>query len=315
MTQPGRIRQMGKNPMKKKVTKWIKKGKDPRSAHWQAALEATLKLFAPDLVPGRLIPMGTLEDEDILVFEKALPAVDLSPNVSAAFIPPHLTSKLTPPDNSDELHRIAKGEPSYQILISRPGEELRILSAEISEHATRPGVDLFQSGALLGNYNFDNQSDCLDSLRKIIRSHMWKSGKWTREEHMAYTLNWFEKVREFNSATVVVENDFSFFHTPTLIKSTKMDAMFTLMTEDLLKRGKDKNDPFGQILSSMGRAGGEKQELPLLGQIIEDGMLGQLNLMRSLELVSFSDFTNAQSEQFKRGFAETVRYLEGNLLS
>ena len=309
------MRHMGKNPMKKKVAKWIKKGKDPRSAHWQAALEATLKLFAPDLEPGRLIPMGPLEDEDILVFEKALAVVDLSPNVSAAFIPPLLAGKLTPPDTVDELHRIVKGEPSYQILISRPGEEVRILSVEISEHATRPGGDLFQSGAFLGNYDFENQSDCLDSLKKIIRAHMWKTETWTREDHISYTLNWFEKVRVLNSATVAVENDFSFFHSPTLIKSSKMDAMFTLMTEDLLKRGKDKNEPFGQILSSMGRAGKESQEFPLLGQTIEDGMLGQLNLMRSLNLVNFSDFTNAQSEQFKRGFSETLRYLEGKLLA
>jgi hypothetical protein len=306
---------MGKNPMKKKVSKWIKKGKDPRSAHWQAALEATLKLFDPDLEPGRLIPMGTLEDEDLLVFEKALAVVDLSPNVAAAFIPPLLAGKLTPPDTVDELHRITKEAPSYQILISRPGEEIRILSAEISEHATRPGVDLFQSGAFLGNYDFENQEDCLANLNKIIRAHVWEAGKWAQEDHMAYTLNWFEKVRCLNSATVAVENDFSFFHSPTLIKSNKMDAMFTLMTEDLLKRGEDKNDPFGQILSSMGRAGGESLEFPLLSQTIEDGMLGQLNLMRSLDLVSFSDFTNAQSEQFKRGFSETVRYLEGKLLS
>jgi len=87
------------------------------------------------------------------------------------------------------------------------------------------------------------------------------------------------------------------------------------MTEDLLKRGKDKHDPFGQILLSMDRAGEGNLAFPLLGQTIEDGMLGQLNLIRSLELVSFSDFTNAQSEQFKKGFSETVRYLEGKLLS
>jgi len=304
---------MGKNPMKKKAAKWIKKGKDPRSAHWQAALEATLKLFAPDLQPGRLIPMGPLEEKDLLVFEKALAVVDLSPNVSAAFIPPLLADKLRPPDTVEELHRIVKDAPSYQIIISRPGKEVRLLSVEISEHATRPGGDLFQSGAFLGKYDFENQSDCLANLKKIIRAHMWKSGKWTQEDHMAYTLNWFEKVRVLNSADVMVENNFSFFHSPTLIKSNKIDAMFTLMTEDLLKRAKEKDDPFGQLLLSMAGTAGEGQAFPLLGQTIEDGMLAQLNLMKSLELMKFSEFTNPESERFKRGFSETVRYLEGKL--
>ena len=88
---------MGKNPMKKKVSKWIRKGKDPRSAHWQAALEATLKLFTPELEPGKLTPVGSLEDADIPVFEKALAVVDLSPALLAAFIPPSLAGKLSPP--------------------------------------------------------------------------------------------------------------------------------------------------------------------------------------------------------------------------
>jgi len=306
---------MGKNPMKKKVNKWLKKGKDPRSAHWQAALEATLKLFGPDLEPGKLIPMGSLDACDIPVFEKALAVADLSPQLPAAFLPPSLAGKLIPPDTADELCRVPDGAPSYKLLIARPGKEMRILCAEISEHATRPGGDLFQSGALLGSYDFENQADCLESMNKIIRAHIWEAKNWTREDYLAYTLNWFEKIRDLNTSTVVVQKDFSFFHSPTLIKSNKMDAMFTLMTEDLLKRGKDKNDPFGQTLFAMGTQGKDKQVFPLLIQTIEDGLLGQLNLMRSHDLVAFADFTNAQSEQFKRGFAETVRYLEGQFLS
>jgi hypothetical protein len=192
---------------------------------------------------------------------------------------------------------------------------MRILCAEISEHATRPGGDLFQSGALLGNYDFENQADCLESMNKIIRAHIWEAKNWSREDYLSYTLNWFEKSRDLNTATVVVQKDFSFFHSPTLIKSNKMDAMFTLMTQDLLKRGKDKNDPFGETIFSMGREGKKNPQFPLLIQTIEDGMLGQLNVFRSLDLVAFADFTNAQTEQFKRGFAETVRYLEGQFLS
>ncbi|GAB6143320.1 hypothetical protein JCM12294_07570 [Desulfocicer niacini] len=306
---------MGKNPMKKKVNKWLKKGKDPRSAHWQAALEATLKLFGPDLEPGKLIPMGSLDDSDIPVFEKALAIADLSPHLSAAFLPPSLADKLIPPDTADELHRVPEGAPSYKLLIARPGKEMRILCAEISEHAIRPGGDLFQSGALLGNYDFQNQADCLESMNKIIRAHIWEGKNWTREDYLAYTLNWFEKVRLLNTAKVMVEKDFSFFHSPTLIKSNKMDAMFTLMTQDLLKRGKDKNDAFGQRICDMGTAGKDNHQFPLLIQTIEDGMLGQLNLLKSFDLVAFADFTNAQTEQFKRGFAETVRYLESQFLS
>ena len=215
----------------------------------------------------------------------------------------------------DELHRVPHDAPSYQILASRPGEEVRLLSAEISEHATRPGVDLFQDGAFLGGYDFENQADCLEHLNKIIRAHIWEKGKWRDDDHITYTLNWFEKVRLLNSATVAVEKEFSFFHSPTLIKSNKMDAMFTLMAKDLMKRGKDKEDTLFRHLLSMEEEAHEGRPSPLLSQIIEKEMVAQLNLLRSMELVDFSDFTNAQSEQFKLGFSATVRYLEAHLPS
>lgn len=39
--------------------------------------------------------------------------------------------------------------------------------AEISEQAYKPGADIFQSGALLGSYDYENTEDCLDGLNKV----------------------------------------------------------------------------------------------------------------------------------------------------
>ena len=304
---------MSNKAIQKKVKKWVTKGKDPRSAHWQGALENILKLFKSQIVPGRLIPVGRPGPADAELFEKALAAADLSPGLPALFICPDLAADITPPDAAEALHRVEKGGPSCLILIARPGKEMRLLCAEISAHAHRPGVDLFQEGAFLGNYDYDNQADCLAHLNKIIRAHVWEKGSWTRQDYMAYTLNWFEKFQALDGATVAVEKDFSYFHSPTLIKGDELEALFILLTEDLTKRSALPQDPFGQAVADLRRD--KSVDLVRLTALIEEAMVARLNLIRVAGLVEFGAFSNARSEQFKRGFEATVRRLEAQLAS
>ncbi|MGB2928132.1 MAG: hypothetical protein WBB70_04380, partial [Desulfobacterales bacterium] len=234
-----------------KVKQWIDEKKDSRSAHWQEGLEAILNVFSPYMEPGKLIPVQPLEKDDLPVFKAALEVVDLSPNLTAAFLPPSIAGSITPPESAVELQRIDKGKPSYKVLIARPGKDLRILCAEISEHAKNPGIDILQSGALLGTYNYDTHQDCLTYLTQAIRAHIWERGKWSQDEYKRYTINWFEKILDLGKSTVRVEEDFSFFHSPTLIKSNRIDALFTLISEILLKRAGDPDDQFKDTISSI----------------------------------------------------------------
>ena len=56
----------------------------------------------------------------------------------------------------------------------------QVLCAEISNKATKPGFDIFQSGPLIGTYDFPSQKICLSELTKIIRAHAWENGIWSR---------------------------------------------------------------------------------------------------------------------------------------
>lgn len=157
-----------------KIKQWIEDKKDPRSAHWQGGLEEILNVFLPHMEPGKLIPVQPLEEDDFPVFMAALAAVDLSPNLHAASLPPAIAGSITPPESADELQRIDNGKPSYKILIARPGKDLRFLCAEISEFAKNPGADIFQSGALIGTYNYDTSQACIADLTKVIRAYLGK---------------------------------------------------------------------------------------------------------------------------------------------
>jgi len=299
---------MGSIPQK--VKQWIAEGKDPRSAHWQGGLEEVLNVFAPYLEPGRLIPVQALDEAELSLFLSVMEIVDLSPNLPAAFLPPSVASNLIPPESAEELRHIEKGKPSFKILIARPGNEQRILCAEISEQAQKPGVDIFQSGALLGTYNFENQQDCLAELNKIIRAHIWEKEKWRKEDFLRYTINWFEKMLDLGKKSVCVEADFSFFHSPTLIKSNKIDVIFILIEAVIEKRLNDPENTLRKealsIAATHDKAVGNLQ----LDNLMDQAVFELLTAMKDFELVDFEKFSDKETERFNRESAGTVRKLK-----
>lgn len=298
-----------------KATQWIDSGKDPRSAHWQAGLEALLDLFTPYLIPGKLISVQTLEEADISVYMDTLRSADLSPDIYAAFLPPSIAEKITPPETAEELLRIAPHLPSYKMLILRKGEEDRILCAEISPHAKKPGVDLFQSGALLGSYDYTTYEECLTGLTQSIRAHLWHKGKWSTDAYRRYTENWFEKLMDIRIKKVHVEQNVSYLHSPTIIRGTKVDAIFTLIYTYLLKVMIGDQGDYIEALTAIRSITDAEECQNKAKAFVEEGMLECLNVLRDCEVVDFAEFTDKQNEQFKNEFIRTTARLVDEIVN
>ncbi len=192
-----------------RIEKWIAAGRNPGIAHWHGALEATMDSFKPHLQPGCLTPVQTLDKPAYALFEELYAVLDLSPDIEAAFIPTALGGVLSPPAAVDSLRRVHRDNTSVMLLCRRPGSQPRILCAEISPEAWKPGVDLFEEGALLGNYEFDSSADCIRELSKLIRTHLWRKEKWTAANYADYTLNWFNRVVATGRSDAPVQPDFS----------------------------------------------------------------------------------------------------------
>lgn len=297
---------MNMDPISQKVKQWIDDGKDPRSAHWQGGLESILNVFMPYLEPGHLIPVVPLEEEELAVFLSVLGIIDLSPSLYAAFFPPAIAEKITPPDSAEELHHIEKGKPSYKVIIFRPGKVERILCAEISEHANNPGVDIFQSGALLGTYNFESQQDCFGDLNKIVRAHIWEKERWSTDEYKRYTINWFEKVMTLHKKTVYVEKDFSYFHSPTLIKSNKIDVIFILFSEMIDKRLNDSEDPLPEAVATIQAIDDADVIKAQLNDLIEKAILEYLTVLKDGDIVLFDELSDKEMGLFNRESARSI---------
>lgn len=302
------------DPISEKINKWIENGKDPRSAHWQGGLEAMLDLFSPYMEPGKLTPVAPLEEEDIPLFTSALVAVDLSPNLVAAFLPPSIARTITPPESAEELQRIDPKEPSYKIIIARPGKEIRIICAEISDRATKPGADIFQSGALLGTYDFDSHEVYMSELTKIIRAHVWEKGTWSREDVERYTFNWFERTLDLGRGDLAVDHGHSFFHSPTLIRSSRVDAMFFMISTVLEKRFMDPEDPLCLKALSIKTIKDKTIRSEKLNDLAGQGVLEFLNLLKELDIVKFSEFSKSENERFKNETSRSILRIVDMLL-
>ena len=290
-----------------RVKKWIDDGRNPGVAHWHGALEATMASFAPRLQPGRLVPMHSFGKSGYSVFSEVYASLDLSPVLQAAFIPSGMGGVLHPPAAVDSLRRIHKDNKSTMLLCRRPGEIPRILSAEISKEAWKPGVDLFEEGALLGSYEYDSSEDCIRELPKLIRTHMWHKEKWTTDNYADYTLNWFTRVVDTDGATAPVQPDFSYIHSPALLNLNTVEAIFKLIkamlarqhheTADILQE-KGETDPF------------EVADDETRHRFLEGRIIGLLNLLRESRAVYFTGFTPRENERFKDSFSGAVAELD-----
>jgi len=291
-----------------RVKHWIDNGRDPGVAHWHAALEATMAIFLPHLQAGRLIPVHSLEKSEYAFFREVYASLDLSPVIEAAFIPGAMGGVLTLPAAVDSLRRIHKDNKSVMLLCRRSGEKPRILSAEISKEAWRPGVDLFEEGGLLGNYEFDSSQDCIRELPKLIRTHMWRKAKWTAGNHADYTLNWFTRVVETGRADAPVQPDFSYLHSPVLLNLNTVEAVFKLISAMVARQFQEA----AGISHAKGKTGSfEVADEENRHRFIEGRILDLLNLLRDSKAVDFAAFTPQENERFKDSFSRTVVELDG----
>jgi hypothetical protein len=297
---------ISRQEMAAQVEDWISAGCNPGIAHWHGALEATMASFKPHLQPGRLIPVQDLDKRAYAVFEELYAGLDFCPDTQAAFLPTALGGVLSPPAAVDNLRRVHPDNTSCMLLCRRPGSRPRILCAEISQEAWKPGVDLFEEGRLLGNYEFDSSADCIRELPKLIRTHLWRKGQWTTADHEDYTLNWFTRVADTGRSDAPVQSDFSYLHTPALANLGCVDAIFKLLYALVARQLQEAVDTPREPGKPGFDAGIDEASRH---RFLEGRMLALLNLLRDSQAVDFTAFTSRENELFKDGFTVTVQRL------
>jgi len=294
--------------MAARIDAWIAAGRNPGVAHWHGALEATMASLEPHLQPGHLVPVQALDKTSYPVFAELYALLDLSPDVQAAFLPMAMGGVLKPPAALDALHRVHPDNTSTLLLCRRPGRLPRILCAELSKEAWKPGVDLFEEGSLLGNYEYDNSADCIRDLAKLIRTHLWRKEKWSSDHYQAYTLNWFTRLVDTGRLDAPAQADHSYVHTPVLVNLDRVAAIFKLVYT-VAARQLQETEP-GPAEQGDPAAVPEPGTAENRRHFVEGRLLSLLNHLRDSQAVDFSTFTSKENEQFKDAFAATVTRLD-----
>ncbi|WP_124330712.1 hypothetical protein [Desulfonema ishimotonii] len=301
--------------VREKVRARIDEGRDPRIAHWQGALESLLVTVHDHLVAGEVITVESLKPDDIRQFRNLQITLDFSPFVNAVFLPPHLAEKFNPPEVAEDMGRSSEKSPSTKVVVSRLNDYNRILTAELSP--AKPGIDIFDSGSLLGSYNYNTPEECISDLSKIIWIHLRDREVWQQADYINYTEGWFYRSACHNIPDLPINVNYSYIHHPVLIRLNTVAAIFKLMKATLLGMYADPDRIIAAAndarlsgaateISREGLVRGDAEQKKALDLWLEDRLLSLLKLLQGYDIVNFNAFSESEQREFKTMFTRTM---------
>ena len=237
------------------------------------------------------------------------------------FCPRDISNRTCPPKAAESIQRVPENGRSSKVLISKKNDFRRLMVAELGKFPVRAGIDIFQDGHLLGQYDYETPEDVMDALSKVIWVHLKSRVKWPAEDTVLYTENWFLRSAAGKIIDLPVNQDHSYIHHPVLLNISDVDAIFKLMQATLGRLFSD----FDQVAKAMASAGGF--EKPLSGEVAltREGMaqgnahqtgalhdfivhqlLELLKLLRGYDIIKFEKFSEKENTAFKDAFEKTV---------
>jgi hypothetical protein len=219
----------------KKAEAWEKAGQDPFLTHWQASLEVILLAFEESLRPGRLLPIGVDGEREWDFYLDVLEKLDLPPEICALLITPSAARAMPIPQGL-ELEALPLPESdSFSMIISDCHAHKTVMQVSLPG-VMSVGIDVFEQGAQLANYNYNNIKECLTDLTRVIWIYFNPGQNWTEDQIIRYTENWFEKSEEIALEKATVHRDFSYVHHPELLRLGPLEAAFKAIAAIIPKK-------------------------------------------------------------------------------
>lgn len=299
----------------------IQSGSDPAFAHWQGALESMLSTMEPYFVAGQVITIDALEKKDAESFQKLHVLLDLAPYITAVFLPRDISCRTSPPEAAESIRRVPENGISSKVLICRHNNFRRLIVVELGEPPVRAGIDIFQDGNLLGNYDFETSEDCMNAISKILWVHLKSRVKWSAADTVLYTENWFLRSAAGKIINLPVNQDHSYIHHPVLLNISEVEAIFKLMQATLARllsdfdsvaeaadsAGRLKNPETGRVkITRLGITQGKTGQVAALKDFIVNNLLELLKLLRGYDIIKFEKFSEKDNTAFKDAFEKTV---------
>jgi hypothetical protein len=142
-------------------------------AGWQSVLSRMLDQMQPFLQPARIITFRHMHLHEQGVFQQIIQGVTMSEQAWGIYLPPSVRNQLM---YTNQGLDIPAGEAVPKddgvLLFSQPSSHETIVNVLLAHQPFAPAVDVYEQGALLAGYVYDNIDACLDDLTAVIQTHL-----------------------------------------------------------------------------------------------------------------------------------------------
>ncbi len=211
-----------------------KAGRNSREVGFQANMELLFLMMKEHLKahPGQMLPMQIDNEAEGALYLDVQEKLDLPPDACAVFITPSALRSIrrSIKDSTGFMEETESGKNVYSTLIANPDDQTRMMQA-YTPGAVSVGIDVYEDGRLLAEYNYKNVEECLDDLSNVTWTFFSPSREeWTEGRIALYTENWFAKsVDNPNLKDLFVRPKYSYLHNPELLDLTPLSAVFSLL--------------------------------------------------------------------------------------
>lgn len=301
-----------------------KAGRNPVEVEFQLNMEIMFLLMKTPVLehPGQLLPMQIDNEEEWNCYFEALEALDLPPDASGIFITPTAFRVIGDIMEASIGFSVEMDSEKniYSVLVANPHDQTRMMQAYIPG-AESVGIDVYQDGGLLADYNYKKVDECMEDLSRVAWTFFSPAGKeWPEERIRRYTENWASKILENpDMRNPAVHAEYSYLHTPGLLGMTILEAMFSSLRaavpnlysslEKAVEVANEINldiDPDHPVVTESGVLEGDPGQCRDLLDRIELEMDMGLDALMVLEGIEFSMPFHPRSE-YRTVFDKTAR--------
>lgn len=301
-----------------------KLGRDDFVIDWQASLEIMILLMEKHLIkqPGQMLPMQIDGQDEGDFYYDIQEKLDLPPETCAVLITPSSFKNM--PFHKLTESEIPDLEPwtgnAYSIIITGLNDQRVIMQASLPGIES-VGIDVFEDGHHLANYNYNTIEECLNDLTKVTWTHFNPKYEWTDDLITRYTENWFTKGIDMDLGKTVLHDEFSYVHHPELLNLTPLESVFKVI-ETTIPKEYDNMDKAIGIFNDNNRDFNFGDPVITHDGILEDNesecraFYGQiefvidqyLDKLEDIKGIKFPD-RNIKNREFNRTYDETARKL------
>ena len=142
-------------------------------AGWQTVLDRLLNQMRPFLQPARIVTFQRINLHEQDVFQQIIQHVTLSKQSLGVYLPPSVRNQLMYTNQGLEIpaeetvHR-----DDGVLLFSRTTSNEVIVNGLLARPPFAPAVDVYDQGALLAGYGYEDIDECLAYLTAVIQTHL-----------------------------------------------------------------------------------------------------------------------------------------------